>query len=90
MRTESQMLTISQQEFADTIWPLPRPVGRYRGLAGSRQEPAQARVRLPAAADEDGIDLGRFMFDKIMPLMDAVEGYDLFDKMKVQKVVFKP
>ncbi|KAK0646468.1 alcohol dehydrogenase GroES-like domain-containing protein [Cercophora newfieldiana] len=31
-----------------------------------------------------------FMFDKIMPLADAVEGYDLFDKMKVQKVIFMP
>lgn len=30
------------------------------------------------------------MFDKIMPLSEAVEGYDLFDKMKVQKVVFTP
>jgi hypothetical protein len=29
------------------------------------------------------------MFDKIMPLSDAVEGYDLFDKMKAQKVVFE-
>lgn len=27
----------------------------------------------------------RFMSDKIMPLSEAVEGYDLFDKMKVQK-----
>ena len=26
-----------------------------------------------------------FMADKIMPLSEAVEGYDLFDKMKVQK-----
>ena len=32
---------------------------------------------------------GRFMADKIMPLSDAVEGYDIFDKMKVQKVVFE-
>jgi len=31
-----------------------------------------------------------FMFDKVMPLAEAVEGYDLFDNMKVQKVVFKP
>jgi len=31
----------------------------------------------------------RFMFDKIMPLSDAVQGYDIFDKMKAQKVVFK-
>jgi len=31
-----------------------------------------------------------FMFDHIMPLSEALEGYDIFDKMKVQKVVFKP
>jgi threonine dehydrogenase-like Zn-dependent dehydrogenase len=31
-----------------------------------------------------------FMFDKIMPLSSAVEAYDLFDKMKVQKVIFDP
>lgn len=30
------------------------------------------------------------MFDKIMPLADAVEGYELFDNMKVQKVIFRP
>jgi hypothetical protein len=30
------------------------------------------------------------MFDKIMPLDQAVEGYELFDKMKAQKVIFKP
>jgi len=30
-----------------------------------------------------------FMFDKIMPLSDAVEGYELFDSMKAQKVVFE-
>jgi len=29
------------------------------------------------------------MFEKIMPLSDAVEGYDIFDKMKAQKVVFE-
>lgn len=31
----------------------------------------------------------RFMADKVMPLSEAVEGYDIFDKMKVQKVVFE-
>ncbi|KAH8763797.1 chaperonin 10-like protein [Diaporthe sp. PMI_573] len=31
-----------------------------------------------------------FMFDQIMPLSSAVEGYALFDAMKAQKVVFKP
>jgi threonine dehydrogenase-like Zn-dependent dehydrogenase len=30
-----------------------------------------------------------FMTDKIMPLSDALEGYDLFNAMKAQKVVFK-
>lgn len=29
------------------------------------------------------------MADKIMPLSEAVEGYDLFDQMKVQKVIFE-
>jgi hypothetical protein len=29
------------------------------------------------------------MFDKIMPLSDAVAGYDLFDKMQAQKVIFE-
>lgn len=38
---------------------------------------------------EESADNGRFMADKIMPLSEAVEGYDLFDKMKVQKVVFE-
>ncbi|KAK1731166.1 alcohol dehydrogenase GroES-like domain-containing protein [Colletotrichum acutatum] len=31
-----------------------------------------------------------FMFDRIMPLSEAVEGYTLFDQMKVQKVIFTP
>ncbi|KAK2612951.1 hypothetical protein QQS21_001062 [Conoideocrella luteorostrata] len=31
-----------------------------------------------------------FMFDHVMPLADAADGYDLFDKMKVQKVIFRP
>lgn len=29
--------------------------------------------------------LDRFMSDKIMPMTEAVEGYELFDKAKVQK-----
>lgn len=28
------------------------------------------------------------MFDKIMPLSEAKEAYELFDKRKAQKVVF--
>ena len=36
------------------------------------------------------LTLCSFMFDKIMPLSEAVEGYELFDQMKAQKVIFKP
>lgn len=31
----------------------------------------------------------RFMTDKIMPLSQAVEAYDIFNAMKVQKVIFE-
>lgn len=30
------------------------------------------------------------MYEKIMPLTEAVEGYALFNEMKVQKVIFTP
>ncbi|KAF2728645.1 GroES-like protein [Polyplosphaeria fusca] len=43
----------------------------------------QALAKLKEKQDKLG-----FMADKIMPLSEAVEGYDLFDQMKVQKVVF--
>lgn len=43
---------------------------------------------IPTQIDSD-TDYCRFMADKIMPLSEAVEGYDIFDKMKVQKVVFE-
>ena len=33
--------------------------------------------------------MDRFMADKIMPLTQAVEGYDIFNAMKVQKVIFE-
>lgn len=41
-------------------------------------------------ACDDLIKGDSFMFENIMPLNEAVEGYALFDEMKVQKVVFKP
>ncbi|KAI0971747.1 GroES-like protein [Xylaria arbuscula] len=31
-----------------------------------------------------------FMFENIMPLSEAVSGYEIFDKMQVQKVIFEP
>lgn len=44
---------------------------------------------LPLSGNAVADSLFRFMADKIMPLSEAVEGYDIFDKMKVQKVVFE-
>lgn len=35
------------------------------------------------------LHMNRFMSDKIMPLTQAVEGYDIFNAMKVQKVIFE-
>lgn len=35
-------------------------------------------------------DCSSFMTDKFMPMSQAVEGYDIFNKMQVQKVVFVP
>jgi hypothetical protein len=34
--------------------------------------------------------MGSFMTDKIMPLSQVIEGYDIFNKMQVQKVIFEP
>ncbi|CAG7561985.1 unnamed protein product [Fusarium equiseti] len=31
-----------------------------------------------------------FLFDNILPLSDAVQGYELFNESKVQKVIFRP
>ncbi|UZP40330.1 hypothetical protein NXS19_008146 [Fusarium pseudograminearum] len=36
--------------------------------------------------EQDSLD---FLFDNIMPLSNAVRGYDLFNQSKVQKVIFK-
>ena len=36
------------------------------------------------------LTLCRFMFEHVIPLSEAVSGYEQFDKMKVQKVIFTP
>ena len=56
------------------------------GYAAAETTPAWVRIPVfytPGGKAEEGTN--RFMSDKIMPLSEAVEGYDLFDKMKVQK-----
>ncbi|OBT71339.1 hypothetical protein VF21_09648 [Pseudogymnoascus sp. 05NY08] len=49
------------------------------------------RSIFPAALQlfQEKQELFGFMFDKIMPLAGAVEGYDIFNEMKAQKVVFQ-
>jgi hypothetical protein len=32
----------------------------------------------------------RFMAEKIMPLTQAVEAYEIFEQRKVQKIIFRP
>ncbi|KAJ9625125.1 hypothetical protein H2203_005080 [Taxawa tesnikishii (nom. ined.)] len=44
----------------------------------------EALAKLKQKQDQLG-----FMADKIMPLSQAVEGYDIFDNMKAQKVIFE-
>ena len=39
--------------------------------------------------DEATADWESFMLDKIMPMSEAVEGYDIFNNYKVQKVIFE-
>lgn len=34
------------------------------------------------------VAFGSFMAETVMPLSQAVEGYEIFDKMRAQKVIF--
>ena len=42
-----------------------------------------------ATAGTQLLTLNSFMADKIMPLSEAVEGYEIFDSGRAQKVVFE-
>lgn len=60
-------------------------------VGGAEKEAAFAGVRisLPVLNRAELTSITRFMADKIMPLSEAVEGYEIFDKMKAQKVIFE-
>lgn len=80
-----------QQECEGPDGPLSCSVHVPGGVGSTGQEPGQVQVGDQVSArGEIRANLRSFMFDKIMPLSEAVEGYDLFDQMKVQKVIFKP
>lgn len=68
------------------------PVNLPTGSSNVGEEAASARVNIKACEERNALEVligHRFMADKIMPLSEAVEGYDLFDNMKAQKVIFK-
>lgn len=61
------------------------------GVGDVEEEATFAWVRDPLACTTGTMltEDCSFMADKIMPLSQAEEGYDIFDKMKVQKVIFE-
>lgn len=80
-----------QQELEVADGPLSCPVYLQRSTAGAGEKPSEVQVsRLRTLGQGTCANYNSFMFDKIMPLSEAVEGYELFDQMKVQKVIFKP
>jgi len=83
-------LTPAKQKSAFPNGTMPGAQGLC-GIAGYPGEiPRETEVCLPCLEHERrAADTApSFMFDKIVPLSDAVEAYDLFDKRQVQKVVF--
>lgn len=76
--------------------PLHGPVSRAlcigRGAGCFEKKPAFTRVFLSLAARHYRLQITngeRFMTEHIMPLSQAVEAYELFNAMKVQKVIFE-
>lgn len=68
---------------------MPSPIHLSTSFGKAQGEAPPTRVCLTSLASVLRVlTTSSFMSDKIMPLSDAVEGYDIFDKMKAQKVVF--
>ena len=86
------------QELAYPAGPMPRPLRVSRGLGAAEEEATFIEVCfhsavLPFRPLRPDLRLTKmiasFMSDKIMPLTQAVEGYEIFDGMRAQKVVFE-
>lgn len=89
----AHLTSLVQQEPALANGPVPSAKRLSRGSTATGAEAAPHRVRdsCRCRTDRDDADYeNRFMFDKIMPLSDAPEGYALFEQRKTQKVVFAP
>lgn len=66
------------------------PIYLSAGTGDAEEEATFAGVRETVPVDwSPRLTGSRFMADKIMPMSQALEGYELFDKMAVQKVVFE-
>lgn len=100
---ETAVTNVDQQKYPTPDGTVPREIAVSRSSGCAREESGHTEVSLHSSSPTPSFpsvrDImsrpnrinwnGSFMFDKIMPLEDAVEGYELFDKMKVQKVIFK-
>lgn len=79
-----------QQKCKDPVRQVSCACGLSRSTGITKEEVSPPRVRLnPSGLRTWCSHIGRFMADKIMPMTQAEEGYELFDKMKVQKVIFR-
>lgn len=63
-------------------------LSRSAGIIKGEVSPPRVRLTPPNLRTQRS-HIRRFMADKIMPMTQAEEGYELFDKMKVQKVIFR-
>lgn len=68
---------------------MPSPLSFPPSFGSIEEKSASLRVSKVFTLSSQAKSFRRFMADKIMPLSEAVEGYDLFDKMKAQKVIFE-
>jgi len=79
-----------RQEFENSDGSLPCKIDIPSSLGHAKEEAHATRVCYCGLAKlEFHLTSSRFMSDKIMPLSQAVEGYEIFDNMKAQKVVFQ-
>ncbi len=93
MRMISRTNRGNQEKHSIPNGPVPRSLHLPRSSESACQEAERRGVRAATSPSQLKIDADiflRFMFDNTMPMSNAVEAYDLFDKMKVHKVVFHP
>ncbi|KAL2680732.1 hypothetical protein Neosp_008335 [[Neocosmospora] mangrovei] len=85
---------VGQSPALRTAFDIVRPFGAISSVGVHNKEMGRCPVRsvFPEALKllEQKQDLIGFMFEHVMPLSQAPEGYTLFEQRKTQKVVFTP